>query len=74
MKKLLNKSNVLLTRAKFAAEDFLNEERGDTNFISIAIILVIVIVIAVVFAGLGDTMKAALESSISDLKGALHIN
>lgn len=73
MKKFFNKSNLLLTRAKFAAEDFLNEERGDTNFISIAIILVIVISIAVIFAGLGDTISNALNNSIEKLKSALKI-
>mgnify|MGYP003303850345 CR=1 FL=1 len=69
MKNLTRKMNVALTRAKFAVEEFLNEERGDTNFISIAIILVVVLVIAVVFIRLGNTVTSGLNEKMSEFEG-----
>ncbi len=73
MKKLIDKIKTGIANAKMAALNFLNSERGDTNFISIAIILIVVIVIAVVFIGFGDKMVAGLEESIEDLYDALGI-
>lgn len=49
----------------------LADERGDTNFISIAIILIVVIGIAVLFITLGDTIKTAFTSAVEKLKDAL---
>lgn len=73
MKKLIKKLDSTLIAAKIAARNFVSDERGDTNFISIAIILVVVIVIAIAFIGLGDDLKAALETKITDLTNALGI-
>lgn len=73
MRKIINKGNALLTRTKFAVEDFWNEERGDTNFISIAIVLVVVIAIAIIFIGFGDWIESALNKMITDLKTKLNL-
>lgn len=73
MKKLVDKINLSLLKAKMDMNAFLNDESGDTNFISIAIILVVVIVIAIVFITFSQEMGAALEESIEELKGALGI-
>ena len=51
----------------------LADERGDTNFISIAIILIVVIAIAVVFIGFGQDIAKAFQNSINELKSKLGI-
>lgn len=71
MKKLINKLSLSLLNAKLAAKKFLSEERGDTNFISIAIILVVVIVIAILFITLGQDLAASLGAKIEELMEAL---
>lgn len=71
MKNLIEKMSMSMLRAKLAAKTFLSEERGDTNFISIAIILVIVIVIAILFITLGQDMADSLETKIEELMDAL---
>lgn len=71
MKKLIEKLDNFLLRTKLAADRFLKEEQGDTNFISIAIILVVVIVIAVLFITLGQDLGTKLKAKISELMGAL---
>ena len=73
MKKLFIKLNSTLLAAKLAARNFVSDERGDTNFVSIAIILIVVIVIAIVFITLGDELVAALSEEIQDLLDALGI-
>ncbi len=73
MKKLINKLNSTLLAAKLAARNFVSDERGDTNFVSIAIILVVVIVIAIVFITLGDKLGAALSTKVQELLDALGI-
>lgn len=54
-------------------EDFVNEERGDTNFISIAIILAIVLVLAIAFIGFKDqimgVVKEKIEQFMNTFKG-----
>lgn len=71
MKTLINKMSMSLLNAKMAAKRFVSEERGDTNFISIAIILVIVIVIAILFITLGQDMAEKLGTKIEELMSAL---
>lgn len=51
----------------------LADERGDTNFISIAIILIVIIAVAVVFIGFRDTVLGAFNNAVQDLKNALGI-
>ena len=73
MKKLFIKLNSTLLAAKLAARNFVSDERGDTNFVSIAIILIVVIVIAIVFITLGDELVAKKKKKIQDLLDALGI-
>lgn len=73
MKKLINKLNSKLLSAQLAVRNFVSNERGDTNFVSIAIILVVVIVIAIVFISLGGKLGAALKTKVQDLLDALGI-
>ena len=73
MKKLSGKIENALWRAKFALNRFAKEERGDTNFISIAIILVVVLVLAVVFIAFGGKLTEALKTKINELYDALGI-
>ncbi len=71
MKKIMNKIQLALLRTKLNAESIINDQRGDTNFISIAIILVVVLAIAVVFIGFGKDIKTELEGKIAELFGKL---
>lgn len=72
MKKLIKKLNSALCAAKIAAKNFVADERGDTNFVSIAIILVVVIVIAILFITLGQDLADSLGQKIQDLMDALN--
>ncbi len=73
MKKMLKKLDAALSSAKIAARNFVTSERGDTNFVSIAIILVVVIVIAVLFITLGQKLSGELGTKIQELLDALGI-
>lgn len=46
MEKMLDKIDELFIRAKLGFSNLLNKEDGDTNFVSIALILVIVVAAA----------------------------
>lgn len=72
MKKLIKKLDSVLFATKIAAKNFVEDERGDTNFISIAIILVVVIVIAILFITLGQDLAKSLETKIKELMDALN--
>ena len=50
----------------------LAEERGDTNFISIAIVLVIIITVAIVFIGFRNTVVGWFNDAIDNLGKALN--
>lgn len=71
MRKLREKLDEKLLKAKLRALDFLHSERGDTNFISIAIILVVVLVLAVVFIKFGKDLVTPLKNAIKDVTDAL---
>lgn len=71
MKKLFRKLNSTLWSAKLAAKSFIADEHGDTNFVSIAIILVVVIVIAILFITLGQDLATKLGEKIRELMEAL---
>lgn len=49
----------------------LAEERGDTNFISIAIILIVVITVAIVFIQFKDAILGRFQTATQNLLGAL---
>lgn len=71
MKKIKEMLDALLLRVKTAADKFVEEDRGDTNFISIAIILVVVIAIAIVFITFGDDITGKLRQATRELMDAL---
>lgn len=63
MNKLVRKMDMLMLKGEMKVREFLAEERGDTNFISIAIILAIVLAVAIVFmTAKNDIMKVANQS------------
>ena len=51
-------------KAATALDSFANEERGDTNFISILIILGIVILLAVLFIGFKDQIVNQVKAIV----------
>ena len=73
MKKLMNKLNNALMQAKDKAAEFVSNERGDTNFISIAIILIVIIGVAIVFIGFRDSILAAFTEATQYLLDALGV-
>jgi hypothetical protein len=48
-----------------AVEDFKNEERGDTNFVSMMLIIGIVVVLAGLFLTLGKSVMSSVTSNIN---------
>ena len=71
MKKIMNKVQLAFLRAKLSAASFISQERGDTNFISIAIILVVVLAVAVAFIAFKDEILEKLGAAKDALFGAL---
>lgn len=69
----MNKLNNALVRMQCEATRFCSEERGDTNFISIAIILIVIIGVAIVFIGFRDSILAAFSEATQDLLDALGV-
>lgn len=65
--------NQMYINTKIRFSNFINDERGDTNFISIAIILIVIIAVAIVFITFGQDIKKAFETKINELKTALGI-
>ncbi len=74
-KKLNYKVNSALLSAELktrkAVSDFVTNERGDTNFISIAIILIIVIAVAVIFIAFKEELMEKFNTKTGDLFSAL---
>lgn len=61
-----------LHQAKVAVKEFFTNEQGDTNFISVIIILCVVVALAVVFReNIADIVNAAWKSIFKDTKDAL---
>lgn len=64
--------NYLGFRAKNALHKFLKKENGDTNFISIIIILAIVMVVAAIFIGFREKIvqwvQTTFTSAFTDVK------
>lgn len=71
MRKILDKIDSALLSAKLSAKKFLTDEHGDTNFISIAIIMVVVIAVAVVFIGYKNQVLGWLGSAMEELGNVL---
>lgn len=74
-KKLNYKVNSALLSAELktrkAVSDIVKNERGDTNFISIAIILVIVLAVAISFIAFKDKLMPKFEEKTQELLGKL---
>jgi hypothetical protein len=73
MRKIKGMIDLAMLRFMMMLESFKEEERGDTNFLSIAIILVVVLALAIVFITFGQDLTDGLEDAIEDLKDALGI-
>lgn len=65
MRGLDSLASFLYLKASASLEKFMSEERGDTNFISILIILGVIVVLAGVFMGFGDDIKDAVDKALS---------
>lgn len=74
MQKLKNKLYALDLKVRMGLYNLMNNEDGDTNFISIAIVLVIVLAIAVLFIGFRDDITEAVSGAWSDMMSALSGN
>lgn len=55
--------------AKVALENVMSDETGDTNFISIAIILGIVLVVAMTFIGYKDRIMDKVATDVAPFLG-----
>ena len=66
MNKLVRKMDMLMLKGEMKVQQFLKEERGDTNFISIAIVLAIVIAVALAFMGMKNKIMDKVNTTVSD--------
>lgn len=64
MKKMNRLMTKLYVRATGAWRSFQQEERGDTNFISILIIIAIVLVLAGLFMKFGNAIMGAVQEKV----------
>lgn len=75
MNRLREKLDNIIFRAQFAvknaANNLVEDEKGDTNFLSIAIVLIVVLAVAVAFIGFKDQLLPKFNTAISDLMSHL---
>lgn len=71
MRKIAEKIENTLIRAKLAMTRVAKEERGDTNFMSIAIVLVIVLALAAVFIAFGQKLLPKMQNQTKDILDSL---
>ena len=64
MKKLHNKLTEWQIKAYLAAQNFKNSERGDTNFVSMLLIIGIVVVLAGAFLAIGRRVMSTVEGKV----------
>jgi len=64
IKRIMNKIDAMLICAKAKVSEAVREERGDTNFISILIILGVVILLATVFMQFKDQIVGQVQEII----------
>jgi hypothetical protein len=62
--KLINKVDSLMLKAKLKVDSFLNDEKGDTNFISILVLLGIALALAGVFLAFKDQVITWVDTNI----------
>ena len=60
--------NTFINKIKLTANKFLKNEKGDTNFVSILIIMGIAIALAGVFIGFKDQIVGMVQDAINGLK------
>ena len=60
--------NTFINKIKLTANKFLKNEKGDTNFVSILIIMGIAIALAGVFIGFKDQIVGMVQEAINGLK------
>lgn len=72
---MMNKINEMLIMMQIkvmcAIEDFKNDERGDTNFISMMIIIGIVVVLAGLFLTLGRSVMTSITGKVTSFINGL---
>jgi len=66
LRKLIDKVNSLFVKASIKVESFAKDEEGDTNFISILVILGIALALAGVFLAFKDQILAWVDENIGD--------
>ena len=71
MKKIQEKMLKLKVKADCAIYDFFNSERGDTNFVSMLLIIGIVVVIAGLFLTLGKEVMTSIGQKVKDFINGL---
>lgn len=71
----MKKINEMLTKLQIKAyctlSDFKNSERGDTNFVSMLIIIGIVVVLAGLFLTLGKDVMTSISQKVKDFINGL---
>lgn len=71
MKKINEMLTKLQIKAYCALSNFKNSERGDTNFVSILIIIGIVVVLAGLFLTLGKDVMTSISQKVKDFINGL---
>ena len=67
--KLMAKIDMMLLNAKMKVQSFLEDEKGDTNFISIMVLLGIALALAGVFLSFKDDVLDWVETNIGGFFG-----
>ena len=71
MTKIQNWRTKMQINAICAVQDFKNSERGDTNFVSMLIIIGIVVVLAGLFLTLGKDVMTSISQKVKDFINGL---
>lgn len=64
--KIVEKMNAMMIKARIKIAAFFEDERGDTNFISILVILGIALALAAVFLAFKDEVIKWVDANIGD--------
>lgn len=71
MKKIQDMMTKMQIKAFCAVQNFKNSERGDTNFVSMLIIIGIVVVLAGLFLTLGKDVMTSISQKVKDFINGL---
>ncbi len=71
MKKIQDMVTKMQIKAFCAVQNFKNSERGDTNFVSMLIIIGIVVVLAGLFLTLGKDVMTSISQKVKDFINGL---